>query len=133
MVGSQGTMYSVEWTGSDWHLLPKEKFQDVSPPAPSVRRTSGHHAEWIEACKGGPPALCNFVDFAAPLTEVMLLGNLAIRLGKTIEWNAAEMKVTGNPRGGSVHSPRIPQGLGNGLTGFPPTRMTHRAMEAGNA
>lgn len=97
VVGSQGTMYSIEWTGADWHLLPEEKYRTVATPAATLPRTAGHHAEWIEACKGGSPALCNFVDFAAPLTEVMLLGNLAVRLGKKIEWDAAAMKVSGLP------------------------------------
>ena len=33
-------------------------------------------------------AFCNFIDFAAPLTEIMLLGCLAQRAGKKIEWDA---------------------------------------------
>ena len=97
IVGDQGTMYSIEWTGADWHLLPEDKFRDYTPPHPTLRRTPGHHAEWIEACKGGPPALCNFTDFAAPLTEVMLLGNLALRLGRKIEWDANSMKARDCP------------------------------------
>ena len=54
-------------------------------------------AEWLAACKGGPPTLCNFTDFAAPLTEVMLLGCLAQRVGKRIEWDPAAMKATNLP------------------------------------
>ena len=98
VVGDRGTMYSIEWTGADWHLLPEEKFRDYRPPEPSVPRSSGHHAEWIAACKGGPAAFCNFVDFAAPLTEVMLLGNLALRTGQKIEWDAQAMRVKGRPK-----------------------------------
>ena len=97
LVGQHGTMYSIEWTGADWHLLPEDKFRDYQTPAPSVPRSSGHHDEWIAACQGGPPAFCNFVDFGAPLTEVMLLGNLALRTGKRIEWDAAAMQAKGNP------------------------------------
>ena len=97
VVGDKGTMYSIEWTGADWHLLPEEKFRDYKPPDPTIRRTTGHHAEWIEACKGGPPPLCNFADLAAPLTEVMLLGNLALRVGRKVEWDADSMKATNCP------------------------------------
>ncbi len=98
LVGEQGTMYSIEWTGADWHLLPEDKFRDYRPPEPSLPRSPGHHAEWIAACKGGQAAFCNFVDFAAPLTEVMLLGNLALRTGQKIEWDAQAMRAKGHPQ-----------------------------------
>ena len=38
----------------------------------------GHFNEWINAIRGGPPATSNFPDYAGPLTEVILLGNLAV-------------------------------------------------------
>jgi hypothetical protein len=96
LVGELGTMYSIEWAGDDWHLLPEDKFRDYQPPEPSLPRTSGHHAEWVAACKGERPALCNFIDFGAPLTEVMLLGNLALRAGKRIPWDAAARQAGGD-------------------------------------
>jgi len=94
LIGEQGTLYSVEWTGGDWRLFPEEKFRDWKPPAETVPRSAGHHQEWIAACKGGPPAFCNFIDFAAPLTEIMLVGCLAQRAGKKVEWDAANMRAT---------------------------------------
>jgi predicted dehydrogenase len=97
LVGDQGTLYSNEWTGGDWTLLPEEKFRDFQRPPESVPRSPGHHAEWFAACKGGPPAFCNFIDFASTITEVMLLGNLALRLGRKIEWDAAAMRVKNCP------------------------------------
>ena len=45
---------------------------------------------------GGPKPGSNF-DYAAPLTEVVLLGNLAIRSGRRIEWDSANMKCTNVP------------------------------------
>ncbi len=110
LVGEQGTLYSIEWTGADWHLLPEEKFRDFQLPVPSVPRSTGHHDEWIAACKGGPPAFCNFVDFGAPLTEVMLLGNLALRTGKKIEWDAAAMQAKGHPAADAFIRPEYRQG-----------------------
>ena len=97
LVGAKGTLYSSGWTGAAWNLLPREKFPKYKPPAPSLPRTTGHHADWLTACKGGRAALCNFIDFGAPLTEVMLLGCLAQRIGKKIEWDAANMKAKGCP------------------------------------
>ena len=110
LVGEQGTLYSIEWTGADWHLLPEEKFRDFQLPVPSVPRSKGHHDEWIAACKGGPSAFCDFVDFGAPLTEVMLLGNLALRTGKKIEWDAAAMQAKGNPAADAFIRPEYRQG-----------------------
>jgi hypothetical protein len=53
-------------------------------------------AEWVEAMKGGPPAYSNF-DFAAMLTETILLGNIAIRMnGKKLEWDGPNLKFTNN-------------------------------------
>ena len=55
-----------------------------------------HMVEWLLACKGGPPASSNF-EYGARLTEITLLGVLALRLGKKIAWDAAPMQVPGVP------------------------------------
>ena len=78
-VGEQGTLYSIEWTGADWRLLPEEKFRDHKPPRGDGAAFAGPSRRVDPACKGGPAAYCNFVDFAAKMTEVMLLGGLALR------------------------------------------------------
>jgi hypothetical protein len=49
------------------------------------------HQEWIAACKGGPPAYSNF-DIAAYLTEIMLLGCVALRAGQKLEWDGPKMR-----------------------------------------
>ena len=74
-------------------LLPEEEFTDFKPPEPFIAESIGHHAEWIRACKGGEKALCNF-EYAGELTETVLLGNVAYRSGKKLEWNARTAKVT---------------------------------------
>lgn len=65
-------------------------------PAPTIPRSRGHHRDWIDACKGGPPASSNF-DYAARLTEIVLLGGVALRTGKTLHWNGPEMRANGAP------------------------------------
>ena len=97
LVGDKGTLYSVEWTGGEWTLLPRPTFRDYQPPPPSLPRSPGHHKEWVAACKGGPAPFCNFPDFASPLTEVMLLGGLALRTGRKIEWDAQNMRAKNCP------------------------------------
>lgn len=92
-VGSRGVLRADY---GSWKLFPEADFADFKPPSPTIASSPGHHAEWIAACKGGTPALCNF-NYAGPLTEAVLLGAAAYRSGSPIEWNAAELKITNNP------------------------------------
>jgi hypothetical protein len=77
-------------------LLPREKFADFKKPAPTLPRGRGHADEWLDACRGGKPALSNF-GYAALLTETVLLGNVAWRAGKRLEWDAESMRATNCP------------------------------------
>jgi predicted dehydrogenase len=74
-------------------LFPKDKYKDFKAPEPTIPSSIGHHAEWIAACKDGRPTTCNF-DYSGALTESVLLGNVAYRVGQKIEWDAANLKVT---------------------------------------
>lgn len=96
LVGSKGTLYSPDDYGGRSVWLPKEDFKEMKKPAPTLPRSPGHHAEWIRACKGGEKAMSNF-DYAGPLTEFVLLGNLAMRLGKKFEWDTVNLKAKGCP------------------------------------
>jgi predicted dehydrogenase len=62
-------------------LIPEEKSKKFGRPSKILSRSPGHHKEWIIACKGGPAAGSNF-EWAGPLTEVVLLGNIAVRMGQ---------------------------------------------------
>jgi len=75
-------------------LLPEKDFAGFVPPAPSIPDSIGHHAEWIRACKTGDPTTCGF-EYSAPLTEAVLLGNLAYRAGTTIDWDSRGLKARG--------------------------------------
>ena len=54
------------------------------------------HLEWIAACKGGPTPYSNF-SIAAYLTEIILLGCVALRVGKKLEWDGPNMKALNAP------------------------------------
>jgi len=77
-------------------IIPESKMQAYERPPKHLPRSIGHHQEWIEACKGGPQPGSNF-DYAGPLTETVLLGNVAIRAQQRIEWDPVAMKVTNVP------------------------------------
>lgn len=77
-------------------LLPREDFRDFKRPGPFIPNSVGHHAEWIRACKTGSPTTCAF-DYGGALTEAVLLGNVAYRAGRKIDWDAASLKARGCP------------------------------------
>lgn len=59
-------------------VFPEARAKEVEHLAKEIPRTKGHYEEWLAACKGGEPAGSNF-DWAGPLTESVLLGNVALR------------------------------------------------------
>jgi predicted dehydrogenase len=62
----------------------------------TIPRSPGHYREWLDAIRGGPPAYSNF-DIAAYLTEIILLGCVALRVGKKLEWDGPNMRATNAP------------------------------------
>jgi predicted dehydrogenase len=72
-------------------LLPEKDFAGFIPPTPFIQDSIGHHNEWVEACKTGGKTTCSF-EYSGPLTEAALLGNVAYRVGRKIEWNANRMQ-----------------------------------------
>ncbi len=95
MVGDQGAILSGIWSGSP-RIIPKTKMQETREPPATIPRSAGHHRDWINACKGGPPASSNFA-YGARLTEIVLLGVAALRTGVTLHWEGPSMKVTNAP------------------------------------
>ncbi len=97
-VGAKGKIYSPDDYGARIVFLPRDQFPNQRAPAPTLPRVGGrHHQEWIRACKGGPAAMSNFVDHAGPLTETVLLGNVAIRTGRRIVWDSAKLQAIDVP------------------------------------
>jgi len=97
MIGKKGTMLSPDWHADKFKLLPEEKFKGFEGPEQTIPRSPGHHKEWVVACKGGSPAMADF-SYSGPMTEAVLLGNVAIRAGEKIEWDAEKLKVTNCPK-----------------------------------
>lgn len=77
-------------------LLPAERFVDFQPPEPSIPPSVGHHREWVEAIKNGTPTTCNF-DYSGALAEAVLLGTVAYRCGRKLQWDGAALKATNAP------------------------------------
>ena len=74
-------------------VIPEERMKVVGRPPRKLPRSVGHFKEWVDACRGGPAPGSNFVDHAGLLTEVCLLGNVALRAQKKLVWEGAALKV----------------------------------------
>ena len=85
-------------------VFPTALHQDViaSPPGQTYPRSPGVYQEWIDACKGSGKTGAGFSEHAGPLTEVVLLGNLAVRTGHAIEWDASRMRVVNVPEANAL-------------------------------
>lgn len=82
-------------------LLPENDFKDVKLPDPDYAKSVGHHEEWIRAVRGENLALPRFASlgrtnspfaYGAILTELGLLGSVAFRTGKRIQWDAKRLR-----------------------------------------
>ena len=92
-VGEKGQLLSNYF---QHQLLPEKQFENFPPPKPFIPDSIGHHREWLRACKTGQPTTCNF-GYSGPLSEAALLGNVAYRAGKKLEWDAARLKAVNDP------------------------------------
>lgn len=75
-------------------LIPESRMESYKKPPKTLPRSPGHHQEWIAACRGGPPAGSSFTDHSGLVTEVCLLGNIAVRAQKKLLWDGAKMEFT---------------------------------------
>jgi predicted dehydrogenase len=91
-VGDKGMLTCPGWAGPP-RLLPGSRDAAYQRPARTLPRVSGHHRDWLDACKGGKPSSASF-EYSAALTEVGLLGLVAMRVRKKIYWDAKAMKAT---------------------------------------
>jgi hypothetical protein len=90
-IGEKGTMMG-------YRVIPESKMKGLGPPPKTLPRSPGHYKEFVDACRGGSPAGANFPDHAGVLTEMCMLGNVALRAQKPIAWDGPNMKITNDEK-----------------------------------
>ena len=91
IVGDKGKLYTPGDYGDGG------KFIDCEPKDADYPHSPGHFEELIRAIKEGIPATSNFPNYSGPLTETILLGNLAVWAGgKKVLWDAKNLSVKGD-------------------------------------
>ncbi|MBN2455080.1 MAG: Gfo/Idh/MocA family oxidoreductase [Sedimentisphaerales bacterium] len=94
-IGDKGKLICGTY-GQGPRLIPESKMREYKRPPKTLPRSKGHYKDWIGACKGSEIASANF-DYGGPLTEIALLGNIAIRMGSKLNWDGTNMKITNIP------------------------------------
>ena len=97
LIGEKGAIMAGCY-GESPRIVPESKMKKYKRPRKTLERipegTDGHEKDWIRACKGGKPASSNF-EYSGPLSETVLMGNLAVRFpDRLLLWNGAAMEVT---------------------------------------
>lgn len=100
MLGSKNVLYHEGMRPNSPMLWPRERMQEAGDVLwqKTIPRVKGGPVEELFSAIKGEVAECgsNF-DYAGPLTETILLGSLAIRVGHRIEWDPVAMNVTNRP------------------------------------
>lgn len=113
LVGERGKLFAA----GDYCERPFKLLGGATAPEVEIETTPSHFAEFVKAIQGGPPAKSNFPNYAGPLTETILLGNLAVWAapeagspGKKIEWDAKNLKPLNAPEVEGVVTPTYREG-----------------------
>ena len=101
IIGSKGKLYTPGDYGGGGKIIDGVDVGTVNFP-----HSPGHWEEFVRAIRGGEPAMSNFPTYAGPLAETILLGNLAVwGEGKTIQWDAKNLKALNAPEVASIIRP----------------------------
>ncbi|MBI5863355.1 MAG: Gfo/Idh/MocA family oxidoreductase [Planctomycetes bacterium] len=107
--GTKGVLMCGTYGGSP-RLLPESRMREYKRPAPTLPRIPvSHEQNWAQSCKSRQPASAPF-DYSGPLTEICQLGNIAKRVPGTLEWDAANMKITNSPEADALVRPPYREG-----------------------
>jgi hypothetical protein len=98
-VGSKGMIVCSTY-GANPRILPEKLMQDYKRPAKTIPRSPGIMEEWVAAIKAGKKSTTDIPEYSDPLTEVMLLGNVALRFKDSkvaLQWDPVKMEFPNLP------------------------------------
>ena len=107
LIGDKGTAIHGSHGAGGLKFLPAEKMRDYKGPAKTIPRVENgaHEQDWVRACKDGNPASSSF-EYGGPLTEMVLLGVLAMRVkDRKLEWDAENMRISNDAGANALVNP----------------------------
>jgi predicted dehydrogenase len=107
-IGDKGKIMCPGWAGSP-RIIPEAKMQAYKLPPKTLKRVGGIYRDFINSCKTGTPASSNF-DYSGPMTEVILMGLIAMRTEEKLYWDGPNMKVLNHELANSYIKPEYHNG-----------------------
>jgi predicted dehydrogenase len=98
-IGTKASLVVAGDYGNSPRIFPETLMKDIGKPPKMLERSPGHIDEWVMACRGEKPMdfpKSNFA-YAGPMSETILLGNIALRVGRRLEWDGEKMEFTNFP------------------------------------
>jgi len=127
--GSKGTLICGNY-GENYRLLPSANFANMPKPPAQLRRVAmSHEMDWVRACKESPEnrvAPLSEFAYSGPLNEMVVMGNLAVRLkslNKKLAWDGVNMRITNLSDSDAIR-------VANGIPGQNPRQLTINAKQA---
>jgi len=106
VLGEKGTIIYGSHGANPVRIIPEEKMKAYKLPEKKIPRTGGHHQDWLEAIRQGKKAGSDFTAYGGPLTEVAMLGVIAIKMaGTKLAWDAQNMRFTNSPEANQFVNP----------------------------
>ncbi len=108
-VGDRGKIL-CSFSGGHPGLIPQSKMDSYKQPPKTLPRSPGNEREWLDACKGGKDKPGGNFEFAGMVTETLLLGNVATRMGEKLGWDRSNLKITNSEAAQKFVSPERRKG-----------------------
>ena len=114
LIGDKGTAVHGSHGAGGLHFLPLETMRDQPEPPQTLprvpQRENAHEQDWIRACKDGNPAGASF-EYGGPLTEMVLLGVLAMRVkDRKLLWDGENLRITNDKEADALVNPPYRKG-----------------------
>lgn len=108
--GEKGVILHGSHGAAGCRLVPEARMKEYQPPEQKIPRVADHHRDWLDAVRAGRPAGSSF-EYGGPLTEIGLLGAIAIRFpGEELKWDAKAMRFTNRPEANACVAPPYREG-----------------------
>jgi predicted dehydrogenase len=91
-VGDRGKIL-CRFNGGNPKIIPQTKMDNYKQPPKTLPRSPGNEREWLDACKGGKVKPGGNFEFEGLVTESLLLGNIATRMGQRLNWDRSTLSV----------------------------------------
>jgi predicted dehydrogenase len=97
VLGDKGTITYGSHGAGGVRIIPEAQMKAYKLPEKTIPRVKSHHQDWLEAIRSGKQAGSDF-SYGGPLTEIAMLGVVAIKMaGTKLDWDARRMRFTNCP------------------------------------